>query len=237
MGIPGIPIGAVSVELRNDLRIRLGNPSTSEISNSDLDRILVGALRNVNHRCPRQNMSYFPTVAGTQNYSLPSGRTPIEVWPPTETGWGVGLPSELGPNIDELAGLDLFNNPALLIGYYQKVSMYSSLFGSDWDWVANQVMILPCPEENGSRVYYTYIYDWVWTTLENWSKEMVLIWGQIIGLGFFRNRQGKGKFRSVSSRGVSVSMDLRQIDTDIRELKDQFEEFVAGNLVIPIERK
>lgn len=232
------PIGTPSAELLADLRIALGSPTTTEIPDSTLQRFLIRALRWVNEKCPRQNMTYFPTVANQQIYTLTAGHRPVEVWPPSDSGWGsVSFPDELSTEaISEIEGLDVFNNPALLIGYYLKISQYKLVFQEGWDWIGEQVYIYPRPSTTGLRAYYLYNYDWIFTTINQFVKEMILAFAQILALEYFRNKQGKGKFTSVSSRGISVSMNPFDIDSEIERLRDRFDELVAGYQLVPIER-
>lgn len=231
------PIGSPSAELLADLRIALGSPTTTEIPDSTLQRFLIRALRWVNEKCPRQNMTYFTTTANVQIYTPTLGHRPIEVWPPNDSGFGTVYFPELGTQeMTDVEGLDVFNSPALLIGFYLKISQYRLVFQEGWDWINDQIYLLQKPTEGGLRCYYLYCYDWTFATINQFIKEMVLAFAQILALEYFRNKQGKGKFTSVSSRGISVSMSPFEIDSEIQRLRDRFDELCAGYILVPIER-
>ena len=231
------PIGTVSVELLTDLRIAIGSPTILEITDVVLTRYLVRAVRHVNERFPRVAISYFLTVVDQQAYAIPTGRTVIDCWPPSDEGWGgIEFPQLDNPNLDNMAGLDLFNNPALFLEYYAKLNAYHTMTRNDWEDIGGQVYVYPCPGTTDNRVYYVYAYDWTFATLNNVAKEAVLLWAEMMCLDHYYNKQGKSKFKSVSSKGVSVSMSPTEVTARIADLRVQFDELVEGNIVIPIER-
>ena len=231
------PIGTPTAELLMDLRIAIGSPTVLEIPDTTLTRYLIRALRHVNERFPRVAMSYFLTVADQQNYVIPTGRLVFDCWPPTDEGWGgVEFPQLDNPNIDDMAGLDLFNNPALFLEYYAKLNAYHTMTRNDWEDIGGQIYIYPCPATTDNRIYYLYTYDWTFATMNNVAKEATLYWAEMMCLDHMYNKQGKSKFRSVSSKGVSVSMSPLEVTARIADLREQFNELVEGNIIIPIER-
>ena len=232
------PIGSPTAELLLDLRLALVSHTITEIPDSTLTRFLIRALRWVNEKCPRQNMTYFPTVANQQAYTISVDHRPLDCWPPSDSGWGnVSFPDELSTEAaGDLEGLDTFNNPAILVGYYLKISYFKLIYQEGWDYLNGQIILYPRPSSSGLRAYYLYCYDWTFGTINQFVKEMILAFAEILSLEYFRNKQGKGKFTSVSSRGISVSMNPFDIKQQIDDLRSRFDELTAGYILVPIER-
>lgn len=71
-------------ELRDDLRRKIGNPTTASVPDTTLNRFTNESLRHIMDRYPfyaSRNIQSFPTVADTKRYALPSDcGTLMRVW-------------------------------------------------------------------------------------------------------------------------------------------------------------
>ena len=75
-------------EMRDELRVKVGNPTISDVADIVLNRFINESLRHIGDRYPfhgARNIQTFPTVVGTKRYQLPTDcGTLMRVWNATE---------------------------------------------------------------------------------------------------------------------------------------------------------
>ena len=117
------------------VRRRCGSPDTTELPEADLQAFFTAdALDWMNRKRPDRTITSFPTVASQQDYDVkPSGAYRIvRVWW-LEAAWLTFspdmriIPDELDID-DQLAGLSVFDNPALITAFYKKVDHYRDFY-------------------------------------------------------------------------------------------------------------
>ena len=153
-------------DLTTQVRRLIGNPSTTEFSDADLQGLLtIEALAWLNRRRPGKTLSSFTTVNEQQDYD----EKPAAAYRVTEVFWMGGgydlfspsmryLPSSMDVD-DRIAGFNAVENPALIQVLYKHIEQYKRNFaGKGWETENGLIRLEPRPGETGDYVYYFYTH-------------------------------------------------------------------------------
>ncbi len=150
------------------LRSRQGSPTERDVPEAWLQEGLSGALRRYSRR---RGPTVLTTVVGHKDvavYSVPKGAVMV-----LDAFWNL---SSVGDDSDlfsaesvlwetqagQLAGLDLFENPSLLYGFYAKARALRERFAGVWEQAVAptggtlEVRLMPPVKTEGGTVYLVY---------------------------------------------------------------------------------
>ena len=203
------------------VRDMLGDPDTTELPTANMTRFFTtDALRWINLRRPAVAISSFTTVADQQDYDS----KPANAYRIREVFWldsTAGVPStsiesymQTQDFSIDMGGLSIFDNPAIVTAFYQKITQYEDYFkGEGKETEEGKIGLYPAPTVAGDTVYFTYEYP-RWALVTAVSSEYVEAVRNIAAASaarFLAIRRGKiTSGRNWSGGGGNLENEMRK---------------------------
>ena len=199
---------AVPSTIRDELRVRLGSPSTTEISDAQLDTMCEVARRKLSRYKPSEAYATIATVASQTHYDLPSEVVAIrrlylqEAGPPDTTP--MVEYSIDGDYSDSMGGLSPTLNWPDVVDFRSRVVRDKKLYGGTWYMEGGKLVISPTPT---SAVDLTYVYSkkLTFTVIEADDSLLEDLFLYALHLGYGQLSTQRKKVQSVSRIGQSTT--------------------------------
>jgi len=209
---------SVPSDLRDEIRVRLGSPTTTEISDSAIETLLSVALRIFNRYRPPEKTATLSLEADVSLYDPPSGvasgRIRRVYYSPTvipSTDTDPVAPGNAGLSRD-LAGLSPADNWVEAYDHRASETRARKLYGGKVFVEAGKVVVTPAPEAD-LDVLLVYAGKWTWSEIydsgdfvdadaESVFEDLALY---ALGEGFATLADSRRRVRSVSRIGQSTT--------------------------------
>ena len=204
------------------LRVRLGGPSTDEVSDATLSAHLDSGLVQINRYRPREATTTIALSAGTSIYSLPTGVSSIRrlyhidatrpFSAPAESDVRYGDDASIG---EDLAGLSASANWVEALDHRTRDARDLKLYGGDWYVEAGKLVVSPAPSE-GVTVMMVYPSTWAWADLQTTAGAALLedLFAWALSLGFEKLSSSRRRVKSVSRIGQATSFDAGSAEAE-----------------------
>ncbi len=206
-----------SEETLEELRARLGEPTTEEVSDSSLSKFLDVALREYNRYRPKEATAELELVSGQSLYDLPDDVTRFKrllritgTAPKTVAGPGYGADRGL---VDDLAGLSPADNWVEAAEHQANRSRDRKLYGGpDAFMEAGKIVVSPAPSADETALLI-HLTDWTDDDVQDDSKRLADIMLYAEYRGFLRLSSVR-RVRSVSRLGHQTVFGDSKESTD-----------------------
>jgi hypothetical protein len=186
-----------SQETIDDLRIRLGSPTTAKVSDAQLINYLEEALRKFNRYRPREATAELTLSVGVSLYDLPDGvRSIRRVYRSASPVAPLARPGPAYPTVAD----DWTEALGIAVG----VSRDLVLYGGDVYIEAGRIVVTP-PATAVETVLIVYPRSWTWAEVEdtdNGIYDDVMLWAEHRGwLKVLNNGGAGGGLKAISRMG------------------------------------
>lgn len=133
-------------EIREEIRKRLGGPSTDAVSDESIETAIVSALEELSRILPVIVYEQINVQAGVSEYAIDEDIVDVIDLYASES-------YAMLPFFDNL-GLNTFHSPSLLNIVEQKLEQWRYRYGRDWEWNMDtgKIMIIPEPIRSGIAI-------------------------------------------------------------------------------------
>lgn len=217
--------------LREELRFRLGSPTTTQFSDDGCDRSVKSAIREYSRYKPIRVLDYLVTVANTAVYSLSAKAGILQVkrvWYSTDPTW---IFSNYFPDLDmafqaNVEGISIFENQSVWTVYTQKLEQYRNNFEGDHSYneTTKELRLIPTPTTGGDNVYYIWTKQRAAETVIEEDIDGVMMWAMAVAKQSMAGAQQQAGIQSVAGFGISgtVSTTPGDLMKESATLKDEF---------------
>lgn len=171
------------MNLKDELRILLGNPSTTEFSVDAAGVAVDSALLELSKfKGPVKTSYYTETETDKQDYDLPVDCIKIIdcLWGSTLVAWNTFRPLYL-PETYGRASItaEWFENPGLRTIYQLKVVQAIKAADQSWEYLENnKIRLYPAPSNTGDLIYFLYRTLLTESSLSKYDRESLLIYAE-----------------------------------------------------------
>jgi len=199
---------AVPTAIRDELRVRLGNPTTTEVTDTQLDTMLTVALRKLSRYKPGEGYSTLATVAEQTHYTLPAEvvsvrRMYLPAAGPPDTTPLVDYPMD-GTFEDELGGQSPSLNWPEVVDFNSRTVRNQKLYGGTWYMEAGQLVVSPTPT-GVCELTYVFSKALEWSDIEANDSLLEDLFLYALYLGFGNLSTARKRVTSVSRIGQSTT--------------------------------
>ena len=231
--------------LKEKIRRKLGNVSTTEITDDQLGDVIEDTLYQYSQYKPRKKIGYITTTKDTGEYNVTDSDIATNVessiisiidcfYGMSGQYFDTDFPNILGNDfaMGRLSGISLFDNPAITNQYLQKLDYFKRKYGSDWEFWdrgddAKILVLIPAPSSSGDKIYFLYTYRHTSILSVSDDDEDVFIDGclwKATEMMIFSNR-----VNSVSSQGESVNINNSIWEKMSEKYEKRFKSSLGGN--------
>jgi len=217
--------------LRDELRIRVGNPDIEELDDNELAQCLISALREINRDRPASTLAYFLTVADQPSYTvLPTNSYRVKdvFWNPS--GWPIDITTPGWEGFAVLSTMDitggggsLLDNPASMEVWLKKLNSlrqstraYGRQRPDD-----GKVWLSPVPCASDIKVYYEYTYPRFASlaVVERYYEQYLLLRAEVFALEALGHKRSEIKHAQGVGGSYSTTGGMYQFELAARKLK------------------
>lgn len=225
-------------ELKTLLRRKLGNISTSYLSDEQAGDAVNSALREYSKYKPIQVLDYIVTVKDQALYDLSSKTGIIRV---KEVFYSTGpfeYFDEFWPDYSQLGrlhGISIFEHPSVWTQFLQKVEQFKNIFNGEFEYekATKMLRLIPAPNSTGSKVYYIWTKIHSASTIPEDDIDVLLLWAMAESKEMVASKRSN-EIRSVSGYGESVTIGSapETLYSEAKDLKEKFHKRFGGSYLL-----
>lgn len=215
----------------------MGSPSTSELTDTQIENALDSAVNEYSRYKPKRVYTEFETEAHKAEVELTAvipGSAVLEVvdcfYDPTGVFWDSDLYYTLpGVSISGLSGISMFHNPSIVLQYQQKLEAFKHYFGGDWDFYDGTLRLLPPPSSSGIKVGIIANCLKGLADIPDVEEDTLLLWAEAQAGKLLAEK--RARIASINMEGASVNLDAGQVTLKLAEQKEkEFRRRLSGYL-------
>lgn len=222
-------------ELIAKARSNLGNPSETELTDTQIGNAIDSAVKEYSKYKPKKVYTEFETAADEATVDITTvipGSGVLNIVDCYYDPTGIFFDSDLYytipcDSIAGLSGLSLFHNPSLVVQYQQKLEAFKSHFGGDWDFYEDTLRLFPCPSTTGRKVGLIANCIRELADVPDIDEDTLLLWAEAKSGKILSEK--RAQISGVTMEGASIKFDVGKITMKAAETKEkEFKKALGG---------